>query len=102
MNILDQIKECEQQAADIRAQAAAQSRDIVREGEQKAEQKAAEIVERAKETAREILSAAAVRSQQQAAAYIEAQAENDEKQTIQIAQRTGLAVDAIVKGVMRT
>lgn len=101
MNILDQIKECEQQAADIRLKATAQARDIVRDAERSGEDQAAQILEQAREKCEQLLAQKDAESKQAAEQYIQDQAKLDTNQIKKYEPNTGLAVQRIVEGVVR-
>ncbi|MEG0751560.1 MAG: hypothetical protein RR998_06575 [Oscillospiraceae bacterium] len=79
MNILDQIKDCEREAAQLRAESAATARDCVRVGEREAEELAKKTINAAKNAAELTLEKARAASEAKAAEFIAQGAQNDEK-----------------------
>lgn len=100
LNILDQIKASEQQAADIRSKASSQARDILREADRRGQDEAAKIVEDARLKGEALKEKADAESKQSAAAYVEQEAGKDAARLTKLTPKTDTAVQHIVEGVL--
>lgn len=99
MNILEQIKSCEQQAADIRAQAAMQARDMVRDADRKGADEAAVLLDETRQRCDERLQRADAESRQAAADFVAQQAEKDRALLKGIS--TKAAVEHVLEGILQ-
>ena len=70
MNILEQIQNAEQQAAEIKRNAHAQGRDIVRDGESKAQETAAKSLDAAEELAAQKRNEVAAAAEEKAKHFV--------------------------------
>lgn len=101
MNILEQIREAEQQAVDIRAGAAARAREIVRQADRQGEEAAEVILADARTRCDALLADRKAESRRAADAYIEKQAKAGAAALDALRSKTGAAAQSIVEGILR-
>ena len=99
MNILEKIKDAEQEAAKIKSEATAKARAIARDGELACASEAKKIVEKANAEAEALCEKAKITAQDKANAFIEDEKQKDKKSTDEAAAKLTSAVEYIVKEV---
>ncbi|MEG2258764.1 MAG: hypothetical protein RSB78_01120 [Oscillospiraceae bacterium] len=101
MNILEQIKDCEKDAASVRAKAVADAREIVRTGERDAKDAAQTLISKAKDNAEHALESASTLADKKADELIAESAQRDRKLVGDAAAFVDGAVRFITEGVQK-
>lgn len=97
MHILDEIRQAEERALEMRQQAHHEARAIQREAEQLANDASCELLNRSEEKAQETLAAARSSAEEKAAQFLHARAEEDEEAIREAEQNLKKAVSFILR-----
>jgi V/A-type H+-transporting ATPase subunit G/H len=100
LSILDSIVAAENQAAEMKREAAAQARDMIRDAEQAAQEETAALILQAREEAKAALDQAEEAAQQEAKEFVAQRADAYEQMAQSARAKLPQAVDYIVGRVV--